>query len=134
MSDLHLDRTEPGSAFSYVGVDVFGPWQVISRRTRSSQASAKRWAVLFTCLSIRAVHIEVVDEMSSSAFINALRRFIAIRGNVKVFRSDRGTNFVGTTEHIGVDAINVEDCQVNGFLNKSGSVWVFNAPHSSHMG
>ena len=134
MADLPSDRTEPCTAFSYVGVDVFGPWQVISRKTRSSQASAKRWAVLFTCLTIRAVHIEVVDEMTSSAFINALRRFVAIRGSVKIFRSDRGTNFVGSTDSTGVNVINVEDGQVKGFLNRSGTQWIFNAPHSSHMG
>ena len=134
MSDLPEDRVEQAAPFSYVGVDVFGPWQVVSRKTRSSQASSKRWAVLFTCLSIRAVHIEVIDEMSSSAFINALRRLIAIRGRVKVFRSDRGTNFVGATDHIGVQAVNVEDERTKSFLERSGSVWVFNAPHSSHMG
>ena len=134
MSDLPIDRIEQATPFSYVGVDVFGPWQVVSRRTRSSQATAKRWAVLFTCLLIRAVHIEVVDEMSTSAFINALRRFIAIRGKVKVFRSDRGTNFVGATDHIRVDAINVEDKQTTSFFGSSGSIWIFNAPHSSHMG
>ncbi|XP_052810470.1 uncharacterized protein LOC128238519 [Mya arenaria] len=134
MSDLPAERTEPSSAFSNVGVDVFGPWQVVSRRTRSSQATSKRWAVLFTCLSIRAVHIEVVDEMSSSAFVNALRRFIAIRGKVKIFRSDRGSNFVGATDHIGVHTINVENGQVKDFLSKSGSLWIFNAPCSSHMG
>jgi len=90
--------------------------------------------VLFTCLSVRAVHIEVVDEMSSSAFINALRRLIAIRGPVKMYRSDRGTNFVGATDHIGVDVINVEDGDTKDFIAKTNSVWVFNSPHSSHMG
>lgn len=134
MSDLPLDRTEQAPAFSFVGVDVFGPWQVVTRKTRSSQASAKRWAILFTCLLIRAVHIEVVEEMTSSAFINALRRFIAIRGKVKVFRSDRGSNFVGAMDHIGVDAVNVEDGRVGGFLESQSSTWIFNAPHSSHMG
>jgi hypothetical protein len=80
------------------------------------------------------VHIEVVDEMTSAAFINALRRFIAIRGPVKIFRSDSGTHFVGSTDYIGVDVINVEDGQIKGFFNRSGSQWIFNAPHSSHMG
>jgi hypothetical protein len=134
MSDLPSDRLQQNAPFSYVGVDCFGPWQVVSRKTRSSQASAKRWAVLFTCLSVRAVHIEVVDEMSSSAFINALRRLIAIRGPVKMYRSDRGTNFVGATDHIGVDVINVEDGDTKDFIAKTNSVWVFNSPHSSHMG
>jgi len=108
MADLPTDRIEPTPPFTNVGVDVFGPWSVVYRRTRGGSANSKRWAVLFTCLTTRAVHIEVVEEMSSSAFINALRRFVAIRGKVSVFRSDRGTNFVGAIDNLHIDTINVE--------------------------
>ena len=134
MSDLPFERVVQASPFSYVGVDVFGPWQIVSRRTRGGQALSKRWAVLFTCLTIRAVHIEVLEDLSSSAFTNALRRFVSIRGKVMVYRSDRGTNFIGAVDNIHASAINVEDEHVQSFLQKSGSVWVFNSPHSSHMG
>ncbi|XP_065944078.1 uncharacterized protein [Magallana gigas] len=134
MADLPEDRLTPGPPFSSVGVDTFGPWEVLARRTRGGLAHAKRWAVMFSCLSSRAVHIEVIEEMSSSSFINALRRFVAIRGSVKEFRSDRGTNFVGSTESLGIDAINVEDRPVNKFLLDNRTVWIFNSPHSSHMG
>lgn len=134
MSDLPIDRVQQAAPFTYVGVDVFGHWSVVSRRTRGGQASSKRWAVLFTCLTIRAVHIEVIDEMSSSAFINALRRFISVRGAVKQFRSDRGTNFVGATDVLGIQAINVEDRPVQTYLESHSCQWVFNPPHSSHMG
>jgi len=91
MANLPIERVEQAPSFIYVDVDTFGPWQVVSRRTRGGSANSKRWAILFACLRIRAIHIEVVDEMSASAFINAMRRFIAIRGEVKEFRSDRGT-------------------------------------------
>jgi hypothetical protein len=60
----------------------------------------------------RAVHIELIEEMSSSSFINALRRITAIRGPIKIFRSDRGTNFIGATDQIGIKSINVEDTKV----------------------
>ncbi|XP_065939434.1 uncharacterized protein [Magallana gigas] len=71
--------------------------------------------------------------MSTSSFINALRRFIAIRGPVMEFRSDRGTNFIGATEDLRIDTINIEDGPTNRFLFNSGTIWKFNAPHSSHM-
>ncbi|XP_052787345.1 uncharacterized protein LOC128222405 [Mya arenaria] len=134
MADLPADRLTPAPPFTYVGVDVFGPWNVVTRKTRGGQSTNKRWAVLFTCLTIRAVHVELVEEMSSSAFINALRRFISIRGNVLQFRSDRGTNFVGATSDLGVDAVNIEDQRVKGLLEEKGTTWVFNPPHASHMG
>ena len=134
MADLPADRLEQAPPFTYVGVDVFGPWSIVTRRTRGGQANSKRWAVLFTCLCIRAIHIEVIEDMSSSTFINALRRFVAIRGKVKQFRSDRGSNFVGATADLRIDTVNVEDEGVKKVLFNSGSVWVFNPPYSSHMG
>nr|XP_034322470.1 uncharacterized protein LOC117688488 [Crassostrea gigas] len=116
MTDLPQERLSPGPPFSSVGVDTFGPWEVAARRTRGGLAHAKRWAVMFSCLSSRAVHIEVVEEMSSSSSINALRRFVAIRGRVQEFRLDRGTNFVCSTESLGIHTINVEDGPVGRFL------------------
>ena len=115
-------------------IDVFGPWLVVARRTRGGQANNKRWAVIFTCLVIRAIHIEVVDDMSTSAFINALRRFIAIRGKVSEIRSDCGSNFIGATSKSENGTVNVEDGTIRHFLLDKGIKWIFNAPHSSHMG
>ena len=83
---------------------------------------------------LTSVHIEVIEYMTSSSFINALRRLIAIRGYVKEFRSDRGTNFIGSTDHLGVDVINVENGPIKRFLLDQGSVWIFNPPYASHMG
>ncbi|XP_052254912.1 uncharacterized protein LOC127860679 [Dreissena polymorpha] len=100
MANLPEDRLTPGPPFTYVGVDTFGPWPVVTRRTRGGIAESKRWAIIFVCLVTRASHIEVIEDMSSSDFINALRRFISVRGPVKEFRSDRGTNFVGALKDI----------------------------------
>lgn len=134
MSDLPQDRLQPGPPFSSVGVDTFGPWEVATRRSRGGVINSKRWGILFTCLSTRAVHIEIVEELSSSSFINALRRFMAIRRSVKIFRSDRGTNFIGATDVLLIDAIHVEDGPVKDFLYSKGTTRLFNAPHASHMG
>ncbi len=76
MADLPIDRLSTEPPFTYIGLDVFGPWTVVARRTRGGQAQSKRWAVLFTCMTTRAVHIELIDCMDSSTFINALRRFL----------------------------------------------------------
>nr|XP_054596974.1 uncharacterized protein LOC129163443 [Nothobranchius furzeri] len=132
MSDLPSERLQVEPPFSYVGMDVFGPWEVVTRRTRGGQANSKRWAVLFTCLSTRAVHIEVVEEMSSSSFINALRRFFALRGPAKQLRSDCGTNFTGA--HKEITASSPLKDEVQHYLKEQRCKWVFNPPHSSHMG
>ncbi|XP_052783279.1 uncharacterized protein LOC128219510 [Mya arenaria] len=133
MADLPSDRVTPGAPFTVVGVDVSGPCNIVARKTGGGLAESKRWAVLFTCLGTRAVHIEVIEDMSSSAFINALRRFLAIRGPVKEFRSDRETNFVGALEDIQAKGICVEAGPVKTHLQDSKIVWKFNPPHASHM-
>ena len=89
---------------------------------------------MFTCLTTRTIHIEVVEEISSASFIMALHRFIAIRGPVSHFRSDRGANLVGSIEDLGIQAINVEDCKVKEYLRSNNSAWQFNPPHALHMG
>jgi hypothetical protein len=103
MADLPSDRLEPGPPFTNVGVDVFGPWEVLTRKTRGGSANSKRWAAMFTCLVIRAVHIEVIEEMSSSSFINALRRFQTIHGPVKLFHSDQETYIVGAVDDLKIN-------------------------------
>ena len=135
MSNLPIDRVTLGQPpFTSVGVYMFGPFEVVTRRTRGGAANSKRWGALFTCLVTRAVHLEIVEEMSTSSFINALRRFIAIRGHVSVLRSDRGTNFVGTVNELKLNVVNTEDGPIKNFMDQRKITWIFNPPHSSHMG
>ncbi|XP_031755219.1 uncharacterized protein LOC116409808 [Xenopus tropicalis] len=133
MADLPPDRLRTDPPFTHIGLDVFGPWTVCSRRTRGGSADSKRWAVLFTCLNIRAIHIEVIESMDTSSFINSFRRFFAIRGQVKTIRSDRGTNFVGACRELGISS-NLNYEEVESFLSKQEVCWIFNPPHASYMG
>lgn len=131
MSDLPADRLTTDPPFTHVGLDVFGPWSVTTRRTRGGAADSKRLAVIFACLSTRAVHLEVIESMSTSSFINALRHFLSIRGPVKHLRSDRGMNFIGACRELQV---NTDDPEIKNYLQDQGCTWTFNVPHSSHMG
>ena len=134
MGDIPVERLDLAPPFAYIGIDVFGPWSVVSRRTRGGLSQSKRWAVIFICLGICAIHIEIINEMSSSSFINALRRFVALRGEVKLIRSDCGTNFIGAAKCTDAKVINIESSDMKKFLSRKGIVWKFNPPHASHMG
>ena len=59
------------------------------------QSLVKRYGVIFTCLAIRAVHIEVAHSLETDSFLMVLGRFIARSSQVKEIRSDNGTNFTG---------------------------------------
>ena len=115
MADLPADRVTPEPPFTTVGLDVFGPWKIVTRRTRGGCAQSKRWAVLFTCMLTRAVHIELIESMYTDSFINALIRFFSIRGPAKLLRSDRGANFVGACKELGLDS---EDTAVGKYLRE----------------
>lgn len=94
----------------------------------------KRYGVIFTCLAIRAVHIEVAASLDTDSFVNALRRFIARRGQIKEMRSDNGRNFVGAERELW-EAIEVwNQAQINDFLLQKNIRWVFNPPTGSHHG
>ena len=131
MSNLPADRLTEALPFTQVGLDVYGPRSVCAHRTRGGLSESKRWVVMFTCLVTRAVHMEVVESLSTSSFINALRRLTAISGPAKLFRSDRGTNFVGACKELGITA---ENAELKSYLKDQGCTWDFNLPHSSHMG
>ena len=129
MASLPPDRTEMTPPFTNTGCDVMGPWKVTEGiKTRSSNSERKAWAVVFTCLYSRAVHVEMIISLDTPSFKNALRRFISIRGPCKLLRSDRGTNFQG--------AVNQElDLKtINSYLNDNECQWLFNPPHASHFG
>nr|XP_054596180.1 uncharacterized protein LOC129152216 [Nothobranchius furzeri] len=125
MADLPKDRVEMTPPFTYCGMDCFRPFYV-----RNARKELKKYGLLFTCMCCRAVHIEMLDDLSSEAFINALHVFIAICGNVRQLRSDQGTNFVGAKREF-MDSMKNWDHEQ---LKEYGCEFVMNPPSSSHMG
>ena len=113
MSDLPEARVSPSEPFTLVGCDCFGPFHV-----KNGRRQCKRYGLIFTCLYSRAVHLEMVYELSTDSFVNAYRRFVSIRGPVKKLFCDQGTNFVGG----------------EAVLLKMGTEMKFNAPKASHAG
>ena len=84
MADLPLERILPDlPPFTNVGLDYFGP--IVVKRGRTT---IKRYRVIFTCMSSRAVHLEVAFSLDTDSCIHALRRFVCRRGQVKHIRSD----------------------------------------------
>lgn len=134
MADLPEDRLQSAPPFSSFGVDTFGPWITTQRRTRGGTVNHKRWALMFTCLVSRAVHLEAIEELSTSSFINALRRFTGLRGQVIQFRSNRGTNFIGAVHELNIPADLIEDPLSLKYFEVNKITWVFNPPHASHFG
>ena len=76
MADLPEERLMSGDPpFTHVGIDYFDPFYV-----RQGRSQVKLYGCLFTCLVVRAIHIEVQHSLDTDGFVNALRRFINLRG------------------------------------------------------
>nr|XP_054772241.1 uncharacterized protein LOC129280217 [Lytechinus pictus] len=130
MADLPKDRVTPDDPpFSKVGMDFFGPIEV--KRGRSM---VKRYGVIFTCLAIRAVHIEMASSLDTDSCIDAIRRFIARRGNVREIRSDNGTNLVGAERELRREIEGWNQAKLDEELLQRNIKWSFNPPGASHFG
>ena len=130
MADLPLARAAFGEPpFANCGVDLFGPIVI-----KQGRKQLKRWAVLFTCLTVRCVHLEVVDSCETDAFINALRRFVNRRGCPSDMYSDNGNNFKGATSELREFVRSIDQKAVNDFATTLKIDWHFNPPKAPHMG
>ena len=132
MADLPLNRTLVEPPFTYCGCDYFGPVSV-----KIGKKNFKRYGVIFTCFSLRAVHIELASNLETDSFIQALRRFIARRGGVREIRSDNGTNLVGADNELKKAVTEMDQANISAFLSKQGCDWISwerNTPTASHMG
>ena len=90
MADPPEEQLVVSTVFANVGVDYFGPFTV-----KIGRGNEKRRCCLFTCLTVRAVHIEIVPKLDTDCCLNKIMRFIAQRGKPVKMISDNGTNFVG---------------------------------------
>ena len=130
MADLPRSRVTPDQPpFTCVGIDYFGPFLV-----RQKRSLVKRYGAIFTCLALRAVHLEISHTLDTDSFILALRRFIARRGQVKEIRSDNGTNFTGAEKELRVMISSWNQATIHDTLLQKGIKWVFNPPAASHHG
>ena len=134
---LPTDRLAPGSVFERVGVDYAGPIITKTGPVRKPTLH-KTYLAIFVCFTVKAVHVEIVSELTTAAFIAALRRFIARRGIPSIIWSDHGTNFVGAAKEIKElynffkDQNNQND--ISDFCTTQGMEWNYIPEQSPHFG
>ena len=127
MASLPQTRLTPDTPpFTYVGVDYFGPFLVKQRR-----CTVKRYGCIFTCFTTRAVHIEISHSLDTDSMLNALRRFISIRGCPEQIKSDRGSNFVSANKELKECMERWNEEQISTFCLQKKTHWTFNPPSAS---
>ncbi|XP_075170482.1 uncharacterized protein LOC142242847 [Haematobia irritans] len=128
MGDLPLERLASFSRpFHYTGVDYFGPLNVII-----GKRNEKRWGVLFTCMTVRATHIEIAPSLSTDSFLLVLKQFICRRGTPHKIVSDNATNFRGASRVLSAE---IEKISSDELERKYPTIeWSFIPPATPHMG
>ncbi|XP_043487123.1 uncharacterized protein LOC122514394 [Polistes fuscatus] len=137
MGDLPKARVQENIAFSHIGVDFFGPLYAKEKKYRN-QGRVKIYGCIFVCMCIKAVHIELVSDLSTDAFLAAFRRFTGRRAIPAHVYSDNGTNFVGANNQLKdlYALINSDEykTKIHNFATDQRISWHFNPPLSPHFG
>ncbi|XP_062534736.1 uncharacterized protein LOC134203916 [Armigeres subalbatus] len=130
MGDLPRSRMAAFSRpFTHMGVDYFGPLLVSVNRH-----SEKRWGVLATCLTTRAIHLQIAHTLSTDSCVMAIRNVMARRGVPAVIYSDRGTNFQGASKELKTAIQQLDQDRLARELTTTRTKWEFIPPVSPHMG
>ena len=134
MAPLLQYRVKPRHpVFRSISIDYTGPYEV--KRARSLE---KRWLCIFVCNLTSAVRVEVVDFLKTTAFLNALRRFLCITGNKTChIRADCATTFIGARNKLNGDTTQMArrleySADVKSYLKRCSIIWEFSTPASSH--
>jgi hypothetical protein len=117
------------------GINYVGPFEIKSSNTRS-KTTTKSYVALFICMTTKAIHLELVSNLTSETFIAALKRFIARRGLIDHLYSDNGSNCVGANRELTKFFFKSEEFlrQMQNYAAKTQFQWHFIPPNSPHFG
>ncbi|XP_055645494.1 uncharacterized protein LOC129782105 [Toxorhynchites rutilus septentrionalis] len=136
MAHLPSVRITPARVFLNSGMDYCGPFSV--RPLVGRGANVKTYVAVFVCMVVKAVHLEVVNDLTSIACVNAIKRFVARRGRVVNLYCDNSTAFVGADRELKqlrrqfLQQFSTESW--NGYCLESGVNFHFIPPRSPHHG
>lgn len=115
-------------SFISCGMDCFGPFFI-----KEGRKPLKKYGAIFTCIALRAVHVEILEDLTTDAFINCLHYFMSIRGPVRSIDCDQKTNFVGVRNEWKVELEKLSECRLKDMLCRHGCDFIFNTLVFKHM-
>ncbi|XP_070543723.1 uncharacterized protein [Ptychodera flava] len=130
MAPLPRKRVTQSPPFTYTGLDYFGPLFI-----KETSGTKKVWICLYTCLAVRAIHLELIKDMSAEQFLLCLRRFIARRGTPEQIISDNAPQFKLAKSVLDKVWMNViMDRGVRKYMSDQGIKWQFIVELAPWMG
>lgn len=136
MGDLPPERVTPTFPFSNTGIDLCGP--LFYRTGQRKSKPVKCYVTIFVCMTTKAVHIELVADLSSAAFLATLKRFVARRGKPSIIECDNAKNFRGADRMLKELHQQFKEQQfqhaVSSYCGSQGITFKFIPPRSPHFG
>ncbi|XP_076165212.1 uncharacterized protein LOC143145582 [Ptiloglossa arizonensis] len=137
MGNLPKDRVTPSRPFLKTGIDYCWPFLIKEKRLRNTK-TIKAYVAVFVCFATKAVHLELVGDLTTSAFLAALKRFFARRGRSSDIYSDNAKNFVGANRelrdvHESFKTSIADRCTQHYALSHN-VVWYFIPPRAPNFG
>lgn len=146
LPDVRVTQYEP---FARSGVDFAGPFLIrksagrppSSRATirskkeiKAATPTLKAWIPIFTCMAIRAVHLDVMVGLTTEEFMSAFARFVSRKGRCFEMFSDNGLSFVGTDTELSRVLSEWSKAIPMHELAKYQTTWTFITPAAPHQG
>ncbi|UYV73020.1 hypothetical protein LAZ67_10001579 [Cordylochernes scorpioides] len=133
MGDLPIHRIIPSSPFSKTGIDFAGPF-ITKPNVIRTKVTLKSYIALFICFSTKAIHLEIVSDLSTPAFLAAFRRFISRRGKPSDIFTDNATNFKGAKKILNNIHQLVKDSSIQNYVANEHITWHFIPPSAPNFG
>ena len=128
-ADLPAVRFDDCRPFHNVGIDFFGP--LLIKRNRKTE---KRYCLLVTCLTTRAIHLEMTNSLDTDSFLMAFRRFVGRRGKPARVYSDNGRSFRKGEKELRSALSGWNQEYLSDQLSQEDIEWHFSTPAAPHMG
>jgi hypothetical protein len=135
MATLPYQRLAPYEApFTYTGMDYFGPLEITVGRRHE-----KRYGVIFTCLTMRAIHLELAASLDTNACVNCIRNFMNRRGQPKEILCDNGSNLKSAEKELKNAVLDIEFDEIASRTQNHKPVgqftkFIYNPPGAPHFG
>jgi len=137
MGQLPVHRVTPSPPFAKTGVDFAGPLIIKKGHTRKP-VYIKSYICLFVCLATKAVHLELVSDLTTEAFLASFKRFVSRRGLPTDVFSDNGTNFVGASNELkelySFLSKDQSQSRISSSLSDLQVAWHFSPERAPHFG
>ncbi|GFS74025.1 integrase catalytic domain-containing protein [Trichonephila clavipes] len=121
--------------FSITGLDFGGPYFVTYKHQRKGVLN-KIYVCVCICFVTRAIHLEILSDLTSDAIIATLKRFMFRREKCSKIFTDNATNFVGANSQLRAfyKTLNFPDQNLAAYFTEEGIEWNFIPPRAPHIG